>query len=94
MKAIKSFFLHRRNLSFKKNLLIRTYPLDIQSIGIISIEGNEPDTNFITKLKNGFEDNIQIHIFVLNGYLNRITSLSLKDFDFMAFLKMQKNIKV
>ena len=68
MKAIKKYFMRQRILETQKPSLLRSYPKSYQSIGIISKIGFEPDTNFITKLKFGFGNDLQIFIFVLEGH--------------------------
>jgi hypothetical protein len=66
MKFVKKYFIKRRNLNDSKLLLARSYPKSFKKIGIISKSGFVPDTNFITKLKNGFGGKVQIFTFVID----------------------------
>lgn len=68
MKAVKKYFMRQRILETQNLSLLRTYPKSFHKIGIVSKNGFEPDTNFITKLKIGFGNNLQIFIFVLEGH--------------------------
>lgn len=90
MKFIKKYILRWRYSQSSEQTLLRNYPKIINKVGIFTKSKFMPDTNFITKLKNGFGTQIQIFIFVLED--NFVESkdffkLTLDDFSLFGQLK-------
>jgi len=97
IKPIKTFLIRKRNLEFKNQSLLRNYPKSFKRLGIILKPGFELDTNFITKLKIGFGNNIQIFTFVLkekNIGKNKYIALNLKDFNLLGKFKNEETYKL
>lgn len=97
IKYVKTFFIRKRTLDFKNKQLLRNYPKSFKKVGIILSPGFELDINFITKLKIGFGDNIQIFTFVLNDKnigKNKYIAFNLKDFNLLGQLKNEKTYKI
>lgn len=96
MKPLKKYFIKRRNLQSSELSLIRSYPKSLHKIGIISNSGFIPDTNFITKLKNGFGNTIQIFIFVLDRKFQSnedFFRININDFNFFGAFRNESVIK-
>lgn len=93
MKAIKKYFIRKRIYESGTLSLLKSYPKSFQQVGVFTKTEFEPDTNFITKLKIGFGDNLQIYIFVIEENIqknNTYISISLNDFNLLGHYKNKK----